>query len=346
VDSAFALFLLFPLAVGLLAGAFFRRQKRRGRAGWVSLVVGNLLIFLVLAGLLFDGFEVYYRFIYDTTDSVAVTKSSQAWFRRYYIKNSAGFRDNIEYSTKIQPGRRRVTFVGDSFLAGHGVKSVGNRFANRIRANHPEWEIQVLAQIGYDTDDEIQMMQKSLAAGEQLDEVVLVYNLNDIADLDSEWGKVLLQLGEATKHRARLIDHSYFLDLMYYRLVVARNPNIKNYYGFVRSAYNGPLWEAQKQQLNEFRTLVESHGGRFSVVVFPFLHQTGTNYQYGAVHEQLDRFWRESNVPCLDLLPVFKDLPPEKITVNKFDAHPNEYAHQLAAEKIDPFLAKLMMLEH
>src|SRR5256885_382239 len=49
-------------------------------------------------------------------------------------------------------------------------------------------------------------------------------------------------------------------------------------------------------------------------------------------------FWREQKVPHLDLLPVFKDLPPSRITVNRFDPHPNEYANQLAARAIDEFL--------
>jgi hypothetical protein len=76
------------------------------------------------------------------------------------------------------------------------------------------------------------------------------------------------------------------------------------------------------------------------VVTFPLLDALGPDYQYKFVHEELDRFWRELNVPHLDLLSVYKDLPPSKITVNRYDAHPNEYAHQLAAERIDEFLKK------
>jgi len=35
---------------------------------------------------------------------------------------------------------------------------------------------------------------------------------------------------------------------------------------------------------------------------------------------------------------MFRDLPPSRITVNRFDAHPNEYAHELAARQLVHFL--------
>ena len=130
-DWIFDLFLLFPLASGALLFLFIRhRQKSKIPAGWGGLLSGNLLIFVFLLAIFFVVGEGYYRFVYDTTDSLAYTRVSQRWFNRYYIQNAAGFRDNVEYSLTIQPGRRRVSFLGDSFLAGHGVKSVEDRFAN------------------------------------------------------------------------------------------------------------------------------------------------------------------------------------------------------------------------
>jgi len=65
----------------------------------------------------------------------------------------------------------------------------------------------------------------------------------------------------------------------------------------------------------------------------------GPNYEYQPVHDALDGLWPELEVPHLDLLPIYKDLSPRKITVNSYDAHPNEFAGQLAAEAIDKFLA-------
>jgi hypothetical protein len=36
----------------------------------------------------------------------------------------------------------------------------------------------------------------------------------------------------------------------------------------------------------------------------------------------------------LDLEPVFREHPRENLTVNRYDAHPNERAHEIAADAI------------
>jgi hypothetical protein len=47
-------------------------------------------------------------------------------------------------------------------------------------------------------------------------------------------------------------------------------------------------------------------------------------------------------VPHLDLLTIYRDLPPAQLTVNRHDPHPNEYANALAAKAIDKFLVEQM----
>jgi hypothetical protein len=78
------------------------------------------------------------------------------------------------------------------------------------------------------------------------------------------------------------------------------------------------------------------------VVTFPFLQSLGDNYEYRPVHDELNRFWSALNVPQLDLLNTFTNLPREKTTVNRYDAHPNEFANALAAKAIESFLVEQM----
>jgi hypothetical protein len=85
---------------------------------------------------------------------------------------------------------------------------------------------------------------------------------------------------------------------------------------------------------------VEANGGQLLVVTFPFLQLEGPDYEYQFAHDQLDEFWRGLGVPHLDLHPVFAEEQRERITVNRYDAHPNEYANLLAAERIDQFLTE------
>jgi hypothetical protein len=168
--------------------------------------------------------------------------------------------------------------------------------------------------------------------------VVLVYNLNDVADIFPDaWPAAMRGVLADAANEGWLRKNSYFVNTMYHRIQVARNPVMNRYFEYTREAYDGPLWELQKQRLATLRTLVEARGGRLLVVTFPFLHAAQRN-DFKSVHAQLDRFWQEQNVPHLDLLPLFQDLPASTITVNRYDAHPNEYAHRLAAERIDRFL--------
>src|SRR5215472_14397661 len=140
------LFIALPLICGGALLAFARHVKHHPkRTGWSRLLLGNFLVLALLLSFLFPAGEVYFRFLYDSTDSLNYTKVSQDWVSKYWVRNSAGFRDNVEYTAQRVPGTPRVSFVGDSFTAAHGVASVEDRFANIIRSAHPKWDVQVLA---------------------------------------------------------------------------------------------------------------------------------------------------------------------------------------------------------
>src|SRR5688572_11426495 len=174
--NAFAAFVLLPIAVAYCAVLFFRSRSRRARPpSWPSLLAGNTLILAFLLSLLFLGFETYYRFICNRTDAMGNTLVSTAWYNRYFHKNPAGFRDNVDYANPLTPGTPRVTFVGDSFTAGFGLKDVEDRFVNRLRRLHPDWEIHAIARPGLDTSTEVEIMHNlTVSNGYRLDWVVLV----------------------------------------------------------------------------------------------------------------------------------------------------------------------------
>lgn len=104
-NVVFVLFSLVPLALVAALAAFVRYHRRqKAPAGWGRVLVGNVLGCLLALSLIFVVGESYYRFIYDTTDSLTYTKVSQRWLERYYIRNSVGFRDNIDTRLPGNPG--------------------------------------------------------------------------------------------------------------------------------------------------------------------------------------------------------------------------------------------------
>src|SRR3954463_4840485 len=146
------LFLLIPL-LPLAALLIFRRlfRARHEKARLFHLLLGNTLLLLLLLSLIPLLGEIYYGFFYDQTDSLAYTKTSRHWFARHWVNNPSGIRDDINYALALKPGKRRLTFVGDSFTVGQGIKNVNDRFPNIIRSAHPDWDVQILGQLGFDT---------------------------------------------------------------------------------------------------------------------------------------------------------------------------------------------------
>jgi hypothetical protein len=255
--------MLLPCAsVGLLV-LFARQVKRREHPiGLGRLLAGNALVLFCLLVLLFLTCETYFRFAYNTTDSLGCTKVCERWEERHWHVNAAGCRDNIEYFPAIQPGRRRVSFVGDSFTAGHGIRNVEDRFPNWLRRAHPDWEIHVLANVGLDTGAEQILLNKAFPVGYQVDQVVLVYCLNDVSDVMSEQSQTYEQILANSDRSRWFVRNSYFVNLLYQHYQTSKIPLLKDYSSFVRDAYHGPLWKWQKQWLTAFRDLVQSHGGR------------------------------------------------------------------------------------
>lgn len=286
----------------------------------------------------FLGFESYYRFFYDRSDAMANTLVSNAWLGRHFHLNNMGLRDNVDYENTLTPGRRRVTFVGDSCTAGYGVKDVEDRFVNRIRRLHPDWEVHAIAKLGLDTSTEVEIMHNlTVSNGYRLDQVVLVYNINDIGEVMPGWIEGYNKMMADSFRKSWLCENSYFVNLFYHRWQLRRSSYFQKYFDEVEAAYQGPLWEIEKLGLLAFSNLTQIRGGRLLVVTLPYMDVAS---RFKPAHDKLGQYWKERGIPHLDLLPIFSNVPPAKLMADKHDAHPNEYAHELAAEAIDKFLTR------
>src|SRR5262245_5757793 len=110
-NVALGLFAAAPVLIGVGLYKLARRNngrppKPKKKNSGASLVLGNSLVLLFLLSLGLLAGEVYFRFGYDTTDSVNFTKVSRRWFALYWNtngnRNKFGCRDNIDYN-KLAP---------------------------------------------------------------------------------------------------------------------------------------------------------------------------------------------------------------------------------------------------
>ena len=290
--------------------------------------------------------EIYDRYFFNSTDSIIITKVSKKWYQKNYVTNKSGFRDNIEYEKTVSPGKRRITFLGDSFVAGQGIK-VEERFSNIIRNKNSDWEIHSLAIPGWNTADEINIITSAIISGYRIDVVVLVYFSNDISDLNSAANDALSEAFKKVHSNNWFIRNSYTLDHFYFRFRFLLTPEIKNYSYDVLNCYQGEIWKKQKQRLLKLKKIIEDNNGRLMVVTFPYMQDLSLEkYPHKNMHDILNQFWVDNKVPHFDLLDIFKKNEPRDVFVlNRYDAHPNANANSLAAAGIERFLKRSMTIQ-
>jgi len=333
-------FLGLPLLLIAALYVFFRWRRRSGkRPGPATIVLGNLLVLLTLLSLILLGAETWFRFLRDTTDSFGNTRACERWYDRHFKLNDWGFRDDVEYSLKIKPGHRRLTILGDSFAAGHGIADVGDRFANLIRRDRSDLEVHVMAVPGSETGAHLEFLVSALRSGYEVDVVVLAYCLNDISDLIPGLGEEYMEAVKGMSDKPAFLRHSYFLDYVDARIRIRRFPIMRNYFGYVRDAYGGPIWAQQSSRLITLARLVREAGGRLALVVFPFFDSLDS-YPLDGAHQAIESLAAERRIPYLDLLPAYFTHRDEDLVVNASDAHPNERAHAIAATEILRLLSR------
>ncbi len=352
-NVALAVFAALPVALAFAARAYLRRARRRATArgaagpGRVALFGGNALVLLFLLSVALLAGECWLRFVYDGTDTFWLLRTSDRWFARHFVRNRDGFRDDRDYDLGPLPaGRRRVTLLGDSFTTGHGIADVNLRFAGILRARRPGWDVQVFAQNGADTAQEIDLLARRVPAYTKnryrADLVVLIYGLNDICDIDPEIGTLGRELAEA-RDRGLLTRSSYVFDTLRFLWITATNDDVRAFFPRLAALYeDGPVWDAQQDRLRVLRAAVQARGGRLAAVTFPMLHELGEHYPLRAAHERLSAFWAAEGVPHLDLLPAFEGRDAGDLVVGAFDAHPNESAHAIAAGALLPFVDEVL----
>jgi hypothetical protein len=330
-----------PAALALATLAFFRRLRGRERVGFGGLAAGNLLLALTLCTALLLAFEIHLRFFYDASDGDNRTRVSKRWFERHWRDNSFGVRDEVDYALRPTPGRRRISFVGDSFTAGHGVANVAARYPNLLRARHPDWEVHALAIPGLETPEETKLLRDLVARGYFLDVVVLEYYVENVGRFVPELREYFRALERPMPQPLRfLMEHSFAFDTFAYRAQTRWMYASGYWSGVYARAFAGEPWRAQQVAFDRFQKLVERNGGAFAVVTFPTL--AGVEGRR-AMLERIDAFWGSRGVPHLDLLPVFEPHAARELVANPHDAHPSELAHRLAADAVERFLVERVL---
>lgn len=325
--------------LGFLIRRLLRWRRTRRKAGRsLSLVhsaLGAAMLVLTLTAC-----EVAFALFVDQSDAFNMTNVSQRWFVRHIEsqRNAFGARDIAEFPLREPQGSKRIVFFGDSFTIGHGVRRRKDRFSDRVADGLEIRErgrlfVANLADPGLEISQIAARIQGVFEAGYQMDRVIYVICLNDIEGYDPETTKAISSLQQKQPENF-LISKTYFLNWLYFRLVQVQNRGAKDYFPHLVRSYEGRPWDGFRSKLLKIRDECRRHGAEFDVVVFPFLTELGPNYPFHNAHLRIAEFCEQNGIRCLDLEPELTKLAGTPLTVNAFDAHPNETAHAVAARAI------------
>lgn len=331
------LFWLCLMGAGLVFGLKQRRRwiKIPGRLRWIH---AGLSLWMLLACL--TGCELFFALFVDGSDSFNMTNVCKRWFARHVEaqRNAQGFRDAREFSKTIEPGQKRICFVGDSFTIGHGISRMSDRFSDRIGSEldqkYPgKYLVANLGEAGWDASLIEGLVRATLMMEFEVNTIVYVYTLNDIEGYDPRTAETINKL-QRQQPRSWLVTKTYFFNWMYFRFVQYAGSDGGNYFPQLKEAYVSAPWEGLRTKLDQLREECRNHGVDLRMVIFPDVRPPGPVYEFAEAHRILVDYCRNAGIRVLDLQPVLAAHAHENLVVSRYDAHPNERANQIAADAI------------
>lgn len=288
--------------------------------------------------------ERYRRMGVNRVD-LMVPRTPFALERRY---NSLRFR-----GPEIAPpvaGAARVAVIGDSFTEGMGVKEEDAypRVLARLLEAEPV-EVLNCGRRGYDFPALFDLFEDAL----RLEPDVVVYGmvLND-ADRSEVLDAFDKSLNDWIMERSRMVPDAPpelgFRDL---RLAAFVRDRVRTYrmgrdttrwYRDLYGEANRAGWERTQGFLREMNRRVTERGGRFVVALWPLLVDLEGAYPFEDLEGAIARFCLTAGIAHHPLRPAFRGRSTESLWVHPVDHHPNEIAHRLAAEQLEPLVRALV----
>lgn len=343
-DAYLSLNYLLGMGAWLLFGSLTlvtclkRRQAARDEPGRKKRIDRLLVLWLLLALATLP--ELGFALLYDTTDSFSLTNTSTRWYEMHVNANQAGYRDRLEFPPALAAGQRHICFAGDSFTFGHGVADVGDRFSDRVaealESKQPgRFRVSNVGLPGLELRQLNDLLANDvLKLDPKIDVLVYTIVLNDIEFFDPRTARHYEDINRS-QPQFFLFRDTYFYNFLYFRSMQFTQPEVRDYYAYLQESYAGPPWQSMQQALGNLAMICSAHGIELRIVIFPFLHNLGPDYPFLDAHREIAEHCQRIGIPLLDLEPVFRERAGEDLVVNRFDAHPNERAHAIAAEAIE-----------
>lgn len=281
--------------------------------------------------------EAYFRYVYDESDGLGFLKVNSRWHKRHVVTNNYFFRDR-DFVAQKPKSTVRIGIIGDSITFGGGIKNPEDRFSNlleqKLRSSGAKVDVYNLGKSGTDTEVQIREYQKVKHL--DFDIIIWQYFLNDIQPSEKSTGtSIINQSSQTGRVVSFLSEKSYFFDFLFWRY----SQRYKNTFEKLKNAdlaqyKNQEVLQKHKQDIAGFINDLAREDKKIVVIIFPFVHLVGQNYPAENIHEEMGEFFKANGAQVIDLLPNLRNKDPKQLIASRFDPHPNERVHSLAAQKL------------
>jgi hypothetical protein len=300
----------------------------------INKIISNAATVLFSIFVLFILLEAIFMFI-PRSHSVDYTLASRLWYAKYWKPiNSLGFRDN-------EPDNNNpvILFVGDSFTAGHGLKSVDDRFSNivgrELNKKEKKYTIINIGKPNLDTRAEYEAMKNFLYLTRiKREKIILQYFGNDIEGAAMDEGLIFGGFHpppDMNKFVMLIGSGSYLFNYIYF--LYPREYLGAPYITYLTKAYkNDNILSKHKNDLMLFVDYTRENSIQLIVVVFPFLadiEMSNSIYVNNIVN-----FLKSNNVNVINVSSLARDIPLDERTVNKNDSHASKKLNRIIAQGI------------
>lgn len=310
---------------GMRSISYSIKQGKKSRS-----IIMKILLFICYLLIIFFIAEALFMFI-PISHGVGYTLAAQLWVKKYWKPiNQFNFRD-YEIDTSIT-AKRKIFVLGDSFVAGQGLKSVENRFSNIVSKRLPKRYYVVNMGInGVDTLREKEILN---SFPYKPDILILVYSPNDIGDRAIANGnrfEGFVPYADLNPLLKLLVQKSYFLNFVYWQFP---HEDCRNYINFLKKSYSSKsIFNAHLHDLTYFINYSKDNKIPLYVIIFPYFNFKLSQEQQEYLGKIADLFVSQQ-IETIVVSDLIKNIPFKKLIVNKMDIHPNELANKIVADEL------------
>lgn len=274
--------------------------------------------------------------------------ANQAWHRKYVKINKLGYRGYIPPFEKPD-GTFRIVALGDSLTFGNGIEKEQDRFPDLMaKMISGRLGIKVEAvNLGLQACNTIEERKafQDIGIKFQPDAVVIGYTNNDPESYMQRLDITGRSRGSGFVQM--LTMELYLADFIYRLYSQSGNINRHREYLHYINSQNASNMPEFKQALKGIRDDCASANVGLAFVLFPTLYGLDApSYEFQYANDMITSELDSLGIPYFDLLPLLLGRNAQELWVSRYDSHPDEMVHEMAAkgllELVEPMISKKM----